>query len=447
MATVLIVDDEKNIRSHLATYLRGLGHRAETAADAAEALRFLDGAEADVVFADVRMPGMDGVELLREVRRRRPESAVVLMTAYATVRGAVQAMREGASDYLVKPFDLDEAGLLLDRLIELRTLRRENRELRRAVEAPALLESQEPAMRRVLAIARQAAASDATVLLTGESGTGKNVLAAAIHAWSPRATGPFVVVSCTTLSEHLLESELFGHVKGAFTGAWKDHAGLLEGAAGGTVFLDEVGELPLDLQAKLLRFLEERRFERVGETTTREVDVRIIAATNRDLAVEVREGRFRRDLFYRLQVIDLALPPLRQRRGDLPELIDHLLQTLCARHRRPPLPLDAAARTALLAYGWPGNVRELVNALERALVLCRGDAIRADDLPDHVLAPGPAAAPPAETEVAGGVSLDELERRHVQRVLAESATLEEAAARLGINPTTLWRKRRRWGLD
>jgi len=445
MATVLIVDDEKNIRSHLATYVRGLGHRVETAADAAEALRVLEGIEADVLFADVRMPGMDGVELLRELRRRRPDMAVVLMTAYATVRGAVEAMRDGAYDYLVKPFDLDEAGLLLERLLEVRTLRRENRDLRRAVEAPPLLESLEPAMRRVLAVARQAAASDATVLLTGESGTGKNVLAAAIHGWSPRATGPFVVVSCTTLSEHLLESELFGHAKGAFTGAWRDHPGRLAGAAGGTVFLDEVGELPRDLQAKLLRFLEEHRFERVGETTTREVDVRILAATNRELDAEVREGRFRQDLFYRLRVIDIALPPLRERPADVPGLVDHLLQTLCARHRRRLVPLAPAARAALLAYDWPGNIRELVNALERALVLCRDDLIRPDDLPDHVLAP--ASTTMAAAGEGSGTSLEDLEQRQVRRVLAESATLEEAAARLGINPTTLWRKRRRWGLD
>jgi DNA-binding NtrC family response regulator len=445
MAIVLIVDDEKNIRSHLATYVRGLGHRTETAGDAATALGLLDGLEPDVVFSDVRMAGMDGLELLREIRRRRPEAVVVLMTAYATVRGAVEAMRDGAYDYLVKPFDLDEVGLLLERVLEVRTLRRENRELRRAIEAPALLESSNPAMRRVLLTARQAAASDATILLTGESGTGKNVLASAIHGWSPRAAGPFVVVSCTTLSEHLLESELFGHVKGAFTGAWKDHPGRLETARDGTVFLDEVGELHADLQGKLLRFLEERRFERVGDTTTREVDVRIVAATNSDLAAEVRAGRFRQDLFYRLEVIGLALPPLRERQEDLPALIDHLVGILCARHRRAPLTLDPGARAALLRYPWPGNVRELLNALERALVLSSGETLRAEDLPDHVLAPVPAS--PAEPASTTSLSLDELERRQVQMVLAESATLEEAAARLGINPTTLWRKRKRWGLD
>jgi DNA-binding NtrC family response regulator len=441
MATVLIVDDEKNIRAHLSTYVGGLGHHVETAEDGATALAVLDRLEPDVVLSDVRMAGMDGLELLREIRRRRPEAVVVLMTAYATVRGAVGAMREGAYDYLVKPFDLDEVGLLLERILEVRALRRENRELRRAVEAPALLESANAAMRRVLQTARQAAGSDATILLSGESGTGKNVLAAAIHGWSPRAGGPFVVVSCTTLSEHLLESELFGHVKGAFTGAWKDHPGRLESARGGTLFLDEVGELPLDLQGKLLRFLEERRFERVGDSATREVDARIVAATNRDLAAEVRAGQFRQDLFYRLEVIGLALPPLRQRREDLPALIDHELRTLCARHRRRPVTLEPAARAALLAYPWPGNVRELLNALERALVLSSQDTLTREDLPDHVLAPA------SRSGRADALSLEEVERRQVQAVLAESATLEEAAARLGINPTTLWRKRRRWGLD
>jgi two-component system, NtrC family, response regulator AlgB len=233
-------------------------------------------------------------------------------------------------------------------------------------------------------------------------------------------------------------------VKGAFTGAWRDHRGRLEGAGGGTVFLDEIGELPPDLQGKLLRFLEERRFERVGDESTREVDVRIIAATNRDLPPEVVAGRFRQDLFYRLQVIGIALPSLRERREDLPALVEHLLRNLCARHRRPGVSLEPAALAALRAYPWPGNVRELVNALERALVLTPGSSIRATELPDHVLAP---VVLPIAIEGEGPVSLDELERRHVQAVLSQSATLEEAAARLGINVTTLWRKRRRWGLD
>ena len=442
MAAILVVDDEKNIRTHLSTYLGSLGHRVETADDGAQALALLGRLAPDVVFSDVRMAGMDGMELLREVRRRRPEAVVVLMTAYATIAGAVEAMREGAYDYLVKPFSLDEVGLLVERVLEVHGLRQENRRLRTAVEEPTLLESASPAMQRVLATAHQVAASDVTLLLTGESGTGKNVLASAIHRWSPRRNGPFVTIACTTLAEHLLESELFGHVRGAFTGAWKDRPGRLEAARGGSLFLDEVGELPPELQAKLLRFLEERRFERVGGAETLEVDARIIAATNRDLEAEVRAGRFREDLFFRLNVVALRLPALRDHLGDLPALVDIILARLCARHGRGLLTLDDAARAALAAYRWPGNVRELVNALERAVVLAHGNTIRTDDLPDRLVAPALDGPPPPS-----GSSLDDLEQRHVRQVLAESSTLEEAAARLGINVTTLWRKRKRWGLD
>jgi NtrC-family two-component system response regulator AlgB len=440
---ILIVDDEKNIRANLATYVRGLGHRAEVAADASAALAALDREAFDVVLSDVRMAGMDGLALLREIRRRRPDAVVVLMTAYATVEQAVEAMRAGAYDYLVKPFSLDQVGLLLERVFEVKALRQENRTLRRAVVNPALLESSSPAMQRAIGTARQAAAADATVLLTGESGTGKNVLAAAIHDWSPRREAPFITIACTTLAEHLLESELFGHVKGAFTGAWKDKRGRLEAAQGGTIFLDEVGDLPPELQAKLLRFLEEHRFERVGGSDTVEVDARIIAATNRDLEVDVRSGRFREDLFFRLSVIVIALPSLRDRGGDdVHALADHILAGIAARYRRGALRLAPEARTAIASYRWPGNVRELVNALERAVVLSQGDVIRAEDLPDRLLAPTAAGG----TE-AGAGSLEDVERRHIEQVLAESATLDEAAARLGINVTTLWRKRKRWKIE
>ncbi len=439
MATVLIVDDEKNIREHLATYVRSLRHRAEVAPDATEALALLERHDPDVIFSDVRMAGMDGLALLREIRRRRPDAVVVLMTAYATVAEAVEAMRAGAYDYLVKPFSLDQVCLLLARVLEVQALRRENRALRRVLDEPALLESASPAMARALATARQAAASDATLLLTGESGTGKNVLAAAMHAWSP----PFVTISCTSLAEHLLESELFGHMKGAFTSAWKDKPGRLEAARGGTIFLDEVGDLPPELQGKLLRFLEEHRFERVGGSETIEVDARVVAATNHDLESDVRDGRFREDLYFRLNVIAIRLPPLRERAADLPALTDHVLASVATRHRRGPLVLAPEARRALAAYAWPGNVRELVNTLERAVVLSRGDTIRAEDLPDRLLEPPPAA--PATPEA--GLSLEDVERRHIVQVLAESSTLEDAAARLGINVTTLWRKRRRYGIE
>jgi NtrC-family two-component system response regulator AlgB len=441
MATLLVVDDDKNIRSHLGTFLRGSGHRVLDAADGPGALRLADAEAVDVVLSDVRMAGMDGMALLRELRRRRPDAIVLLMTAYATIAGAIEAMREGAFHYLVKPFALDELGMLIDRALELAALRRDNQALRGALDAPALLESHNPAMRRALETARQAAESDATILILGESGTGKNVLARAIHAWSPRSSGPFVTIPCMTLAEHLLESELFGHVKGAFTGAWKDKPGRLEAAAGGTLFLDEVGELAPELQAKLLRLLEERRFERVGDARTIEVDARIVAATNRELEVEMSAGRFRADLFYRLAVVSLRIPPLRERREDLSKLVDHLLATLATRYRHTPPRLEEAARDVLAAYDWPGNVRELANALERALVLSRGEVLSAESLPDAVLAPDRHAAADLS------LSLEEVERRHVQQVLASSATLEEAAARLGIDPTTLWRKRKRWGLD
>ena len=444
MATILIVDDEKNIRMHLASYVRRLGHAVEPAESAATALAVLDRTEVDVIFSDVRMAGMDGLALLREIRRRRPDAVVVLMTAYATVAEAVEAMRAGAYDYLVKPFALEQVGLLLQRVLEVQSLRRENRTLRQAVDEPVLLESASVAMQRALATARQVADSDVTVLLTGESGTGKNVLAAAIHRWSPRGDAPFVKIPCTTLADQLLESELFGHVKGSFTGALKDKPGRLEAARGGTVFLDEVGDLPLDLQAKLLRFLEEHRFERVGGNATIAVEARVIAATNRELEADVRAGRFREDVFFRLNVVAIPLPPLRERAADLPALTDHLLAALCARHRRGNLQLAPEARRLLAAYRWPGNVRELVNVLERAVVLSQGETIRPDDLSDRLVAPAPAAAQAASDN---DLSLDQLERHHIEQVLAESATLEEAAARLGINVTTLWRKRKRYGIE
>ena len=442
MASILVVDDERNIRTNLATFVRRLGHRAETAEDAPGALASLDRQHFDLVFSDVRMAGIDGLALLRDIRRRHPDVVVVLMTAYATVPQAVEAMRAGAYDYLVKPFSLDQVSLLVERVLEVQRLRHENRALRDAFDEPPLVDSASPAMQRAIAVARQAAASDVTVLLTGESGTGKNVLAAAIHGWSPRAAEPFVAISCTTLADQLLESELFGHVKGAFTGAWKDKPGRLEAAKGGTVFLDEVGDLPHDLQAKLLRFLEEHRFERVGGTDTVTIDTRVIAATNRDLEADVRAGRFREDLFFRLNVVVITLPPLRDRPGDLPALTDALLARLCTRHGRPRAALTADARRLLAGYRWPGNVRELVNVLERAVVLSAKDEIGAEDLPDRLLAPAePAPALGRES------SLEQMERRHIQQVLADAATLEEAAARLGINVTTLWRKRKRYGID
>jgi NtrC-family two-component system response regulator AlgB len=299
-------------------------------------------------------------------------------------------------------------------------------------------------MVRMMATARQAAASEATVLLSGESGTGKNVLARQIHRWSPRDGHPFVVVNCTTLSEELLESELFGHVRGAFTGAIKDKPGRLEAADGGTVFLDEIADLSASLQTKFLRFVQEQSFERVGGDRTIHVDVRIIAASNRDLRSETAARRFREDLFYRLNVITLSVPPLRERQEDVVPLAQWMLAAASVRNGRVPMRLAPEAITALKNYNWPGNVRELRNALERAAVLCRSDVITPEDLPDSVFREVPDRGPAAAAHAA---SLEKVEREHIMRVLAQSATLDEAAATLGINVTTLWRKRKRYGTD
>ncbi len=443
MATILVTDDEANIRNHLASYVRSLGHEVATAADGVEALAALAQRRFDVVFSDVRMARMDGLALLAEIGRCAPETTVVLMTAYATVAQAVEAIRAGAHDYLVKPFGLDQVDLVLGRVLEVQSLRRENHRLRQAVGEAPILESASAPMRQALATAERAAPSEAAILLTGESGTGKTVLARQIHAWSRRAAGPFVTIACTTLAEHLLESELFGHVRGAFTGAWKDKSGRVEAAASGTLFLDEVGELPLELQAKLLRFVEEHRFERVGATRTSSVDARVIAATNRSLESEVAAGRFREDLFFRLNVVGIRLPALRERSEDLDAFVSHLLARLAARDRRGPLRLSAEARAVIHAHSWPGNVRELANALERAAVLTRSNEIQAEDLPDRLHAAPRAAA----ADGVAGPSLEELEKRHIEQVLTESTTLEEAAARLGIDVTTLWRKRKRYRID
>ncbi len=443
MARLLIVDDERNIRAGLAAFFESLGYEARAAASAREARALMDEGAFDLVLTDYRMAEVNGLELLAEIKRRRPETQVILMTAYATVENAVAAMKAGAFDYVTKPFSLDQLQPIVERALQIQRLQAENRALRNAIDEAPLLESRSAAMVRLLDIARQAAASEATILLAGESGTGKNVLARQIHQWSPRRERPFVVVNCTTLSEELLESELFGHVRGAFTGAVKDKPGRLEAADGGTVFLDEIADLSAALQTKFLRFVQEQSFERVGGDRTIRVDIRIIAASNRDLREEVAARRFREDLFYRLNVITLAVPPLRERREDILPLAEWMLAAASVRNRRPPMRMAPEAAAALQRYRWPGNVRELRNALERAAVLSRSEAITPDDLPDSLFRD----QPEAPGEAGQAASLGQIEREHIMRVLAQSATLEEAAATLGINVTTLWRRRKRYGIE
>jgi NtrC-family two-component system response regulator AlgB len=443
MAKILIVDDEKNIRVNLATLFEGRGYEVRTAESGQQALaRFSEEDGFDLVLTDYRMAEMTGYELLRHIRDRDVDVLVVLMTAYATVENAVAAMKAGAYDYLTKPFSLDQVEHVVERALETRRLRGEIRGLRDTVEQRPLLESRGPAMQRLLHDAQRVATSEAVILLTGESGTGKNVLAHQIHRWSPRREKPFVVINCTTLSEQLLESELFGHVKGAFTGAIKDKPGRLEAANGGTVFLDEIADLSGTLQAKFLRFVQEQRFERVGGDNTIHVDARIIAASNRDLPAEVEAHRFREDLFYRLNVIALPVPPLREHAEDILPLAERLLSAAAIRNHRSQLRFSAEAQAVITNYRWPGNVRELRNAVERAAVLSQSDLITSACLPDTLFRP----RPPISSSPSS-VSLQEIEREQIMRVLAESPTLQEAAEDLGIDVTTLWRKRKRYKLD
>jgi NtrC-family two-component system response regulator AlgB len=444
MAKLLVVDDEKNIRGNLVTFFEGAGHQVKTAENGSQALALLSiDPTFDLMLTDYRMAEMNGLELLQQARREAPNLAVILMTAYATVENAVNAMKAGAYDYLTKPFTLDQVEHVVDRALEAQRLRTENRVLRDSIEERPLIESQSPVMRQLLETARRVAASEATILLMGESGTGKNVLARQIHRWSPRSEKPFVVVNCTTLSEPLLESELFGHMRGSFTGAIKDKPGRLEAAHHGTVFLDEIADLSPPLQTKFLRFVQEQSFERVGGDDTIAVDTRIVAASNRDLTAEVGAHRFREDLFYRLNVIALRVPALRERPQDIVRLAESLLIVAAARNHRQALRLSPEVIAAMTAYRWPGNVRELRNAVERAAVLVQGDLITPEYLPDAMFQD----VPPASSPGAHPASLEDVERDQIMRVLAESPTLEDAAETLGINVSTLWRKRKRYKIE
>ena len=444
MASLLVVDDERNIRVRLAGFLENCGHSVQTAETGQQALDLLSSSRpVDLVLTDYRLAELNGLELLQQIKRQTPETPVILMTAYGTIENAVAAMKAGAYDYLAKPFSLEQIQHVVERALEIRQLRAENRVLRDTLEERPLLESRSSGMRRLLDTARQAARSEATILLTGESGTGKNVLARQIHQWSPRSANPFVVVNCTTLSEHLLESELFGHMRGAFTGAIKDKPGRLEAADGGTVFLDEIGDLSPALQTKFLRFVQEQSFERVGGMQTIRVETRIIAASNRDQAAEVAAHHFRDDLFYRLNVITLRVPPLRERVEDILPLAERILQAEAYRNHRPGLQFSPEAAMTLTRCSWPGNVRELRNAIERAVVLAVGDTILPDHLPDNLFRESRETA----AMVTPPRNIEEMERDLIIRVLAESPTLEDAAQTLGINASTLWRKRKRYKIE
>ncbi|CAN5172581.1 sigma-54-dependent response regulator transcription factor AlgB [soil metagenome] len=441
---ILLIDDDASLRRTIRMALETAHHDVVDVRTSEETLEQLEARPFDAALLDLRLGTENGLDLLTEMLRVRPGLCVVIMTAYAAVDTAVEAMRRGAFDYLPKPFTPAQLRLLLERAGRVQRLENRVRDLEahiREVTPEADLETFEPRMQQVLDIAFKAAASEATLLLRGESGTGKGVLARALHARSQRSAGPFVTVHCPSLSAELLESELFGHVRGAFTGAIKDTRGKVNAAEGGTLFLDEIGDLPPALQPKLLRLLQEKSFERVGDTKTQVFRGRIMAATNRPLEAEVAAGRFRGDLFYRFNAFEITLPPLRERRADILPIASHLLAYFARQSNRLITSFSPEARAAIASYAWPGNLRELRNALERAVILAAGDTIGLADLPATLTAP-----PPAGSHVGETATLDRLEAEHIRQVLGRTPTMEEAAAILGIDPSTLYRKRKRYGL-
>ena len=447
---LLVVDDDAESCQVVAEAFRAEGYTVATAQGGRAALTLATEQVFDVVVSDIRMPDLDGLELLRGLREATPDVSVILMTAFGTVEAALEAIKEGAYDYVSKPLHLDELLLTVRRAIEQRRLVHENQRFRQTLQDRYHLGNivgVSPGMLDVFKLIGRVAATRSTVLITGESGTGKEVVARALHYNGPRAAGPFVTIDCAGLAESLLESELFGHVRGAFTGAVTARRGLFEMGHGGTVFLDEVGEIGPNVQAKLLRVLELQEIKPVGGNESIRIDVRLIAATNRDLQAEVREGRFREDLFYRLNVVSIHLPPLRERREDIPALAHHFLRKYGEANGKAIGGIAPETMARLEAYAWPGNVRELENAIERAVAVSGHPILLPDDLPLHLAPPAAAAA---EAETPGPLeflSLDEVTRRHIGRVLASTAGNKKRAAEiLGVDRRTLYRMLERYAM-
>jgi DNA-binding NtrC family response regulator len=450
---VLLVDDEPDLRELLEEQLREAGHRLETAADGLEGMDHLRRRVFDVVICDVRLPKIDGLTLLRHVRKAAPSTDVILMTAYADVSQAVSALKEGAFDYLTKPFDVDELLLQTRRIDDNRTLRRELEKARNELsgrKSQTTLIGESPQIRRVIEMSQMVSQSDAPVLITGESGTGKEVVARLIHERSARRDKPFVVVNCGALAENLIEAELFGHERGAFTGAVRKRDGRFKAADGGVIFLDEIAELPAAAQAKLLRVLQEGTFEPLGTNTPVRVDVRILSATHRNLPERIKAGLFREDLFYRVNVIEIQLPPLRDRPGDLPLLLGHFIQRFAA--LGAPVPsVSPAVWATLLQHGFPGNVRELSHAVQHAMVLSGGKDIDLPHLPAGMVGNSTSGAVLFPNDSAAvrplQVALREFEQEYLQRALkASDGKRNQTAALLGISRKTLWEKLRNGGL-
>jgi len=443
---VLLVDDDKNIQKTLKASLIAFGCEVTVAMSAEEALRILRGDAFDFLLTDFRMEGKTGLQLVQECKGMSNPPVIVLMTAYASFENAVAAIHAGAFDYLSKPFNLDQLNLLLAKVGTLVELKRENERLRSQSGRPEYFKGMtSPAVKRLEDFVARIAPTDSSVLLTGESGTGKTALAHLIHERSKRAKAPFIEVNCATLTESLLESELFGHVKGAFTGASYDHVGKLELAKGGTLLIDEIGELSPSAQGRLLRFLQERVIERVGGNRTIEVDARVIATTNKNLEASVATGLFREDLYYRINVFECSVAALRYRKEDIPVLIQRFVKEFSARSgEKETKKLSDSVTKVLLEYSWPGNVRELRNCIERIIVLSSGREISAADLPESIRKGNIRKVPPGHSTHLK--SIDDLVREHIENVLALEPNQEKAAEILGITTVTLWRRRKEYGL-
>jgi len=446
-ARILVIDDEEIVRNSLQEWLNAAGHHVEEAESGAAALELLRHQTFDILITDLKMPDMDGIDVMEEAHKIAPGLETIIMTAYGTVASAVSAIREGAYDYVEKPFCPERVEILIDKILTQNRLREENINLRERLEKTFTwrdIVGKSARMQAIIKLIETVAPTSATVLIEGESGTGKEVVARAIWSASERSSGPFIAIDCASIPETLLASELFGHEKGSFTGALARKIGKFEYASGGTIFLDEVGNIPANVQHYLLRILQEKEFSRIGGNEVIRADVRVIAATNKDLREEIGKGNFREDLYYRLNVVSIRVPPLKERQEDIPLLARHLLQKYCIEYKKEILSISDTALEALMRYSFPGNVRELENVIERAVIVCQGTSLTPENLPEHLTCREAEALPAG---AGSPMTLEALEREHIAHVLSRTkGNITQTAKILGVQRNTIKKKMREYGL-